>query len=120
MKGDIPFAVRKVVDERDGRHCRCCGVYAGTARQHHHVVFGGDVRGMGGQRVHDPEEIVSLCLACHERVHAEKRRWQPLLLRAIAAPGMTAMQLERWDEAAARVRRSNGGLHVQCVDEEGR
>ncbi len=103
MKHDIPFEVRKVCDERDGRYCRLCGAYAGTARQHHHVVFGGTDRGMGGRRVHDPAEIVSLCLKCHGRAHADKSRWQHLLLKVITDwPGYTAMQLERWEKRHER------------------
>ena len=98
MKNDIPFAVRKVLDERDQRFCRMCGHYAGAARQHHHVVFGGDARGTGGRRVHEPAQMVTLCLRCHERAHADKSGWQPYLLQAVEAPSLTAMQLRRWAE----------------------
>jgi hypothetical protein len=98
VKHDIPFDVRKSVDERDGRFCRCCGTYAGTARELHHVVYGGSVRGMGGRRVHNVDEIVTLCGLCHHtRVHAQKKRWDDLLLEVIREwPGFTAMQVERW------------------------
>lgn len=104
MKHDIPFDVRKAVDERDDRHCRLCGAYAGTGRELHHVVYGGTARGMGGRRVHEVTEIVTLCQVCHHmRAHRQKERWQALLLEAIQTPGITAMQLERWS------RRRDGG-----------
>lgn len=94
----IPASVRAVLDERDARFCRMCGRFCGAAREHHHIVFGGSARGMGGRRVHDPDEMVSLCQACHGRAHGEKGTWAPLLLRVAQLPGVTAAALRRQDQ----------------------
>lgn len=100
----IPDAVRGIVDERDGRHCRVCGKYLGDQRALHHIMFGGDVIGMGGRRRHDPAEIVTVCWMwggnCHDRVHADKHRYQGVLLEIARGehPGRTALQLLRWSQ----------------------
>jgi hypothetical protein len=105
----IPTAVRAAVDERDQLTCRVCGKWLGDRRALHHIVYGGDERGMGGRRVHNVEEIVTVCWLpgdpenglqpCHERVHSDKHMWQPLLLMAARRRGVTAIQLRRWARA---------------------
>lgn len=97
----IPASVRAIVDQRDGTHCRVCGKFLGERRALHHVIYGGDARGMGGRRVHDPAEIVTVCWLpgdgdCHQLVHSRKRLWQPLLLEVAKRSGITALQLRRW------------------------
>ena len=97
----IPDDVRKIVDDRDGQCCRVCGKYLGERRALHHIVYGGDARGMGGRRVHDPTEIATVCWlpgdnGCHERVHSAKRIWMPLLLITVQRRSITALQLQRW------------------------
>jgi 5-methylcytosine-specific restriction endonuclease McrA len=99
---DIPAAVRRAVDQRDGSHCRVCGRFMGDARALHHIIYGGDERGTGGRRVHNVDEIVTVCWMfgsdCHSLVHSNKKLWQPLLLQVVQTPGTTAMQLKRWSE----------------------
>jgi hypothetical protein len=99
----IPAAVRAAVDERDGQYCRVCGRFVGEQRALHHTIFGGDARGMGGRRVHEVSEIVTVCWMwggnCHDRVHREKLRFQPVLLEVVNRPGLTALQLLRWKTA---------------------
>lgn len=96
----IPADIREAVDSRDGQYCRVCGKYMGAQRALHHIVYGGSDRGMGGRRVHNEDEIVTVCWMwagnCHDRVHADKLRWQPVLLEVVKRPGVTAMQLLRW------------------------
>jgi hypothetical protein len=111
----IPQGVRDAVDQRDQEHCRVCGKYLGERRALHHVIYGGDARGMGGRRVHNVDEIVTVCWLpgdpqqgvqpCHERVHSSKHIWQPLLLAVAQRRGVTALQLRRW----ALARRTNTG-----------
>ena len=98
----IPQAIREQVDERDQRTCRVCGRYQGDARALHHVLYGGDDVGMGGRRLHEVDTLVTVCWmfnGCHELVHSNKRLWQPLLLTVAQQPGITALQLRRWQRS---------------------
>jgi hypothetical protein len=102
----IPKALREAVDERDGQHCRVCGQYLGDSRAMHHIRFGGPRQGMGGRREHDLTNLISVCWMwpgnCHDRVHAQKRLWLPLLERLTVTPGVTGMQLMRWQNSRRR------------------
>lgn len=104
----IPAAIRDAVDTRDGQHCRVCGRFLGEGRALHHIEYGGDQRGLGGRRVHEVDEIVTVCWMwggnCHDRVHAHKRLYQPVLREVVKRPGLTALQLLRWRKKAARGR----------------
>lgn len=97
----IPDDVRRAVDERDHQCCRVCGKWLGDRRALHHVIYGGDARGMGGRRVHNVDEIVTVCWLpgdgdCHALVHSNKRLWQPVLLEVARRGGVTARQVLRW------------------------
>lgn len=96
----IPDDVRTIVDERDRMHCRVCGRWLGHARALHHIRYGGSRQGMGGRRDHDPNNLITVCWMwagnCHSLVHSAKTLWLPLLERTVATPGVTAMQLRRW------------------------
>ncbi len=104
---DIPAAVRKLIDERDKFFCRVCGIFCGKHRRAiHHCEFGGDARGMGGRRVHDPDKMLSVCWLpgdnnCHQRLHADKERWQVFALVAAVTPGVTVLALERASRGSA-------------------
>lgn len=103
----IPQRIREAVDARDGESCRMCGRYLGERRALHHVIFGGDERGMGGRRQHRVEEIITLCWLpgdgdCHNKAHSDKHHWQDLLLELCRRPGVTAYQLERWSRNRLR------------------
>ena len=102
----IPDRVRQLVDARDNKTCRVCGQYLGDERALHHIVYGGSDRGFGGRRVHNPDEIVTVCWMwaknCHDMVHADKDRFQPLLLAIVKTSGITALQYERWTRRRRR------------------
>lgn len=97
----IPPAIRAAVDTRDGMSCRVCGRYLGERRALHHVLYGGDLVGLGGRRRHHADEILTVCWLpgdgdCHQLVHSNKRLWQPILLEVLKRPGITALQVKRW------------------------
>lgn len=114
---DIPHHVREAVAERDRGYCRVCGRFVGPQGALHHIMFGGTDRGIGGRRIHNPDEIITICWMwagnCHDRVHRDKLRWQPLLLEVLTRPGLTAMQLLRWRarHAQALMRSPQGNPH---------
>lgn len=111
----IPQAIRDQVDDRDKRFCRVCGRYQGDARALHHILYGGDLVGMGGRRVHEVDALVTVCWSfgggCHELVHGNKKLWQPLLLTVVQQPGTTALQLRRWQVRRQSPTRHPNGLH---------
>lgn len=102
----IPQRMRVEVDERDQGFCRVCGQFAGERRALHHIVYGGDAAGMGGRRLHSPDNLITVGWLfehdCHSVVHSNKRLWVPLLQKAVATPGTTALQLMRWQRRKAR------------------
>lgn len=75
--------LRQQVFEADRRRCRLCGVSEGRAVLHaHHVVY----RSEGGPDA--LENLLTLCLECHDTVHSRKRYYQPLAKRIIALRGI--------------------------------
>lgn len=74
-----------------------CGGFVGDEGCLHHIRY----RSEGG--LHVPENLVTLHWMywprCHERAHAEKRVYQPLLLQVVQRPGVTALQLLRWQRS---------------------
>jgi len=89
----IPSSVRTEVNERDGKLCRVCGAHVEEPALHH-VRY----RSEGG--LHVPENLVTVhwmyAPRCHEMMHANKGRWQPVLLYVARTPGVTAFQVARW------------------------
>ena len=61
----------RVVDARDQFTCRCCGRHLTRTltvcpqRLEHHHLHG---RNVAPERITDPSSVVSLCMACHQRV----------------------------------------------------
>lgn len=68
---DIPHDVRQRTFEADGHRCRFCGTE--YVLHLHHIKY----RSEGGP--HEVSNLIVLCLACHELVHTNKGRFQPLL-----------------------------------------
>jgi 5-methylcytosine-specific restriction endonuclease McrA len=88
----IPHATRAEIIERDASCCRMCGVFAEIPHVHH-VVY----RSQGGKNV--AENLVSLDWKCHERVHARKPLWLPILQQVALTDGVNGIQLLRWYQA---------------------
>lgn len=70
-----PTHIRRRIKRRDAGRCRWCS----SARnlEVHHITY----RSSGG-----PDEdwnLITLCLECHQRVHADKRLYQPILRAVI-------------------------------------
>jgi hypothetical protein len=81
----IPADVRWAVDDRDNQTCRVCGEFLGSQRALHHIFFGGGSGpGMGGRRVHEVGNVITLGWHfphrdCHCLVHADKELYQSVL-----------------------------------------
>lgn len=97
--GLIPAALRQEVLERDNSICRFCGSYAENPALHH-VIY----RSEGGRNRLDNLITTHWMYQpqCHERIHGRKRLWQPLGLQVIKNPGLTMLQLERWQRTRRR------------------
>lgn len=59
----IPADVRQAVLDRDNAQCVLCGTGGENRLQLHHVVY----RSQGG--AHRPENLVVVCMTCHESIH---------------------------------------------------
>lgn len=68
----LPGTCRDRVKRRDSETCRWC--HTTDDVQIHHVRY----RSEGGPDT--PRNLISLCGACHERAHSNKRKYQPVLL----------------------------------------
>lgn len=63
--------LRALVRNRDGNRCRNCGH---RSRLHvHHIIY------RAQQGPHEPWNLITLCAHCHETVHSDKKKYQPLL-----------------------------------------
>lgn len=97
-RNSTPTPLRKTVKERDGYSCRMCGVE--RSLQVHHIFF----RSQGGEDVE--HNLITLCHACHEKVHSDKKRWQPPLLAWIwltYVEGMKRLTVARADQMSAHL-----------------
>lgn len=71
---DIPEKIRQQVYARDRSCCRECGRFLVSGERHAHHVR---TRGAGGG--HYVSNLITLCAACHDRVHADPdmmAKWQ--------------------------------------------
>ena len=91
--GLIPAGLRAEVLARDGNACRFCGQTT-TSPALHHVIF----RSSGGLNVLDNLITVHWMFAprCHERIHSQKNRWEQIGLYVAKNPGLTMLQVQRW------------------------
>lgn len=94
---DVPPAVKRAVWERDGRRCVLCGSFRDAAPNAHVIP-----RSQGGLGVE--ENIVTLCLACHDRYDNGEGR-------AYTREELTAYLREKypdWSEEGLRYRKYRG------------
>lgn len=71
-KNPMPAGLRDEVIAADGKKCRMC-----RSRQDlhvHHVLY----RSQGGEHIR--ENLLTLCMSCHDIVHSNKRLYQPACL----------------------------------------
>ena len=67
--------IKAEIRERDGRRCRFCGT---TKALHvHHIRYRSE------QGSNTPENLITLCMGHHDRVHSNKRHWQPILIETM-------------------------------------
>lgn len=102
----IPARLRREVAERDQGICRVCGRWVGEQGAIHHIDFGGDRVGMGGRRVHELANLLTVGWLyehdCHSVLHGRKLLWLPYAKQAALRRGVTVYQLRRWDLARQR------------------
>ena len=65
---------RRYVFIGDDWRCRMCRK-SSDALQCHHVVYRSEAP--KAPWLHEPSNLISLCQECHDKVHSNKRRWQP-------------------------------------------
>ena len=82
-RNGIPASTRSALRERDRDQCQGCG---GTPAQAHHKLFRS--RGRGRSDIHDLENLVLLCVFCHQRTHA-------------GDPDMARFRTASWQELGA-------------------
>lgn len=96
----IPKWLRDEVQARDQGVCRLCGRHEEYLAIHHIVFGGGAGPGMGGRRIHELDNLLSVGWMyqhdCHSLIHGDKGLWSPLAHEVIKRPGVTMLQLRRW------------------------
>lgn len=74
----IPPETRKAVKLRDRDQCRMCGTK--RSLQIHHIRYRSELAGLSNDVIHDYWNLALMCRDCHDKIHSNKRVWQPLLL----------------------------------------
>jgi 5-methylcytosine-specific restriction endonuclease McrA len=71
-KTDISKTTREQAKEQYKGKCALCGK-PGT--QQHHIEY----RSEDKTKIDDVDNLVLLCVECHQKVHSNKKYWQPRL-----------------------------------------
>lgn len=95
-KKDTPEDIKNEVLKLDSHACRSC-LSKSKGLHVHHIVY----RSEGGQ--HLIENLITLCFYCHDMVHSDKDKYQPLLkliadMRSKGDKQITLKRLERANE----------------------
>lgn len=73
-KNDITPNTRKKIKEMYNGRCALCGRLGNHI---HHIRY----RQEAPEMVDDVDNLILLCIGCHEEVHKNKHEWQPKLLK---------------------------------------
>lgn len=52
-----------------------CGLCGGQGQHMHHITYKSEDRNL----IDDPDNLILLCLECHQKIHGNKKYWQPRL-----------------------------------------
>ncbi len=103
--GQIAASLRAEVNDRDNGVCRFCGAVPESPALHH-IRY----RSQGGLNQLDNLITVHWMYAprCHERIHSQKHRWSEIGLYVAKNPGLTMLQVARWQTASSRTTARRG------------
>ena len=76
-KESVTDEVYKIVYERDKGKCRLCGSTQNI--QAHHILYRSERKDL----INEPTNMIMLCIKCHQLVHSNKKKYQPILLKLI-------------------------------------
>lgn len=101
MSGSLDPKLKRECLERDDYTCRLCGS-RGVALDAHHIRF---------RRNPDADDalwnLISLERRCHDTVHANrllpKNKMQYILWKLVDEPGVTGLQLIRWEKKKGNI-----------------
>lgn len=65
------------VMQRDKGKCRLCGTAQNI--QAHHILYRSERKDL----INEPTNMIMLCIKCHQLVHSNKKKYQPILLKLI-------------------------------------
>ena len=79
-RSGVTADVRKAVFAADGNSCRYCGQQTHDLSVHH-VYYRSEANHQPW--VHQRQNLLTLCTECHNLVHSNKKRFQPLALGVV-------------------------------------
>lgn len=104
---DVPPEVRREVIERDGSCCRICGRFT-DAPGLHHIMFRSQGHSRTPEGLHVPSNLVVVGWTpgheCHLRFAHGPRAlaFRAALTAVVDHPGLTALQLLRWEQERSK------------------
>lgn len=72
---DISKTNREEIKKLFKNKCGLCGQAAGV--HIHHIIY----KSEDGSKIDDFNNLILLCLKCHQKVHSNKKYWQPRLMK---------------------------------------
>jgi len=85
----VPKRISNAVKVRDKNRCRACGLKDRRSwpLHQHHIKY----RSEGG--LHLVKNLITLCVECHDRVHSNKRVFQPLLIDKVSTSQQIRLEI---------------------------